>query len=242
MGGCGSSRLLRLGNLPFPSSQPCSHGVLHRGLPALDGRLADKEKARCCGLSLSCAEEDSNLHPVIPDQALNLARLPIPPSAQGLAQYSRGLLQRRPESCSLTRSGRRSRAEETRRGVASASGRSPRGRPPPPPARRSRARSRSSAVWPAPPMATRPTPAVGSEWVHVPPRTQRRPSRLVYARVEVATARDAQPRRRPRRAGRCGRPHDRVAVPQSARRQRLGGLLGPFRPTRLVDRHMVGFT
>ena len=36
-----------------------------------------------------CAEEDSNLHPVIPDQALNLARLPIPPSARGLAQYSR---------------------------------------------------------------------------------------------------------------------------------------------------------
>src|SRR5215217_8803526 len=30
-----------------------------------------------------CAEEDSNLHPVIPDQALNLARLPIPPSARG---------------------------------------------------------------------------------------------------------------------------------------------------------------
>jgi uncharacterized protein len=31
---------------------------------------------------LACAEEDSNLHPVIPDQALNLARLPIPPSAR----------------------------------------------------------------------------------------------------------------------------------------------------------------
>jgi predicted DNA-binding transcriptional regulator AlpA len=30
----------------------------------------------------TCAEEDSNLHPVIPDQALNLARLPIPPSAR----------------------------------------------------------------------------------------------------------------------------------------------------------------
>src|SRR5687767_15708477 len=37
----------------------------------------------------TCAEEDSNLHPVIPDQALNLARLPIPPSARGLAEYSR---------------------------------------------------------------------------------------------------------------------------------------------------------
>jgi hypothetical protein len=43
----------------------------------------DREKARSRGLSLSCAEEDSNLHPVIPDQALNLARLPIPPSARG---------------------------------------------------------------------------------------------------------------------------------------------------------------
>src|SRR5919206_4869192 len=32
---------------------------------------------------LACAEEDSNLHPVNPDQALNLARLPIPPSARG---------------------------------------------------------------------------------------------------------------------------------------------------------------
>src|SRR5215207_3849145 len=42
------------------------------------------------GLS-RCAEEDSNLHPVIPDQALNLARLPIPPSARGLAQYSLGV-------------------------------------------------------------------------------------------------------------------------------------------------------
>src|SRR6187402_1778645 len=41
-----------------------------------------------------CAEEDSNLHPVIPDQALNLARLPIPPSARGLAEYSRGSLPR----------------------------------------------------------------------------------------------------------------------------------------------------
>ena len=34
------------------------------------------------GLFRVCAEEDSNLHPVIPDQALNLARLPIPPSAR----------------------------------------------------------------------------------------------------------------------------------------------------------------
>jgi hypothetical protein len=39
-------------------------------------------KAPTCGAFAQCAEEDSNLHPVIPDQALNLARLPIPPSAR----------------------------------------------------------------------------------------------------------------------------------------------------------------
>ena len=39
-------------------------------------------KAPTCGAFARCAEEDSNLHPVIPDQALNLARLPIPPSAR----------------------------------------------------------------------------------------------------------------------------------------------------------------
>jgi len=32
-----------------------------------------KGKARLCGLFLLCAEADSNLHPVIPDQALNIA-------------------------------------------------------------------------------------------------------------------------------------------------------------------------
>jgi repressor LexA len=45
-------------------------------------------KAPTSGALLRCAEEDSNLHPVIPDQALNLARLPIPPSAQAGAEYS----------------------------------------------------------------------------------------------------------------------------------------------------------
>src|SRR4051794_8538950 len=44
-------------------------------------RARRKKKPRYAGLS-PCAEEDSNLHPVIPDQALNLARLPIPPSAR----------------------------------------------------------------------------------------------------------------------------------------------------------------
>src|ERR671921_272509 len=45
---------------------------------------------------LPCAEEDSNLHPVIPDQALNLARLPIPPSARGRSEYSPGAARRSP--------------------------------------------------------------------------------------------------------------------------------------------------
>ena len=46
------------------------------------------EKPRLSGAFLRCAEEDSNLHPVIPHKALNLARLPIPPSARGAAEYS----------------------------------------------------------------------------------------------------------------------------------------------------------
>jgi repressor LexA len=50
--------------------------------PATTARRKEREKPRRAGLCLRCAEEDSNLHPVIPDQALNLARLPIPPSAQ----------------------------------------------------------------------------------------------------------------------------------------------------------------
>ena len=35
-------------------------------------RAPTNEKAPPCGAFASCAEEDSNLHPVIPDQALNL--------------------------------------------------------------------------------------------------------------------------------------------------------------------------
>src|SRR3954470_14662774 len=37
-----------------------------------------------------CAEEDSNLHGVIPHKALNLARLPIPPPARGRASIAPG--------------------------------------------------------------------------------------------------------------------------------------------------------
>ena len=47
-----------------------------------------------------CAEEDSNLHPVIPDQALNLARLPIPPLRLKPVEST-------PVSCSRGRSARR---------------------------------------------------------------------------------------------------------------------------------------
>src|SRR5918998_698619 len=66
--------------------------------------VRENEKAPRLRGFLVCAEEDSNLHPVIPDQALNLARLPIPPSARGPAQYSRGR-QRRSGSCSRNRMG-----------------------------------------------------------------------------------------------------------------------------------------
>ena len=62
-----------------------------------------------------CAEEDSNLHPVIPDQALNLARLPIPPSARGLAEYSRGVGARSASRGSRSRSISGRRAPAARR-------------------------------------------------------------------------------------------------------------------------------
>ena len=42
--------------------------------PDWKGEAAENEKAAAGGPSRTCAEEDSNLHPVIPDQALNLAR------------------------------------------------------------------------------------------------------------------------------------------------------------------------
>ena len=65
--------------------------MLPRALSRIRTATASRnaESPALAGLS-RCAEEDSNLHPVIPDQALNLARLPIPPSARGLAEYSRG--------------------------------------------------------------------------------------------------------------------------------------------------------
>jgi Metallopeptidase family M81 len=57
-------------------------GVVTRNSPP-EGRPTPRtRKAPTRGAFRRCAEEDSNLHPVIPDQALNLARLPIPPSAR----------------------------------------------------------------------------------------------------------------------------------------------------------------
>ncbi len=58
-------------------------GVAARCSPPDRSRSPRTRKAPPSGAFRECAEEDSNLHPVIPDQALNLARLPIPPSARG---------------------------------------------------------------------------------------------------------------------------------------------------------------
>ena len=41
-------------------------------LAPADDTAAETPKAPPCGAFVQCAEEDSNLHPVIPDQALNL--------------------------------------------------------------------------------------------------------------------------------------------------------------------------
>jgi hypothetical protein len=69
----------------------CAPRMLPKKLPrsALVVRLFGQEmrEAPLCR-AFSCAAEDSNLHPVIPDQALNLARLPIPPSARVRPEYS----------------------------------------------------------------------------------------------------------------------------------------------------------
>ncbi len=67
---------------PTWSSSECSR--CHEGVSPEDASHrcgAGNEKTPLERGFLACAEEDSNLHPVIPDQALNLARLPIPPSA-----------------------------------------------------------------------------------------------------------------------------------------------------------------
>jgi hypothetical protein len=70
---CASDRLPAWGTSCAPGLTPVL-GVCPQ--PLLPDRLhapRRQRKARKRGLSLSCAEEDSNLHPVIPDQALNMA-------------------------------------------------------------------------------------------------------------------------------------------------------------------------
>jgi hypothetical protein len=54
----------------------CRHGRPPTGRVAL-GR--ERQEPRHAGPSLRCTEEDSNLHPVIPDRALNLAREGVDP-------------------------------------------------------------------------------------------------------------------------------------------------------------------
>src|SRR4051794_41263265 len=61
---------------------PCVKAGVTEVLPRELGYEPRNEKTPHLRGFLECAEEDSNLHPVIPDQALNLARLPIPPSAR----------------------------------------------------------------------------------------------------------------------------------------------------------------
>jgi hypothetical protein len=62
-----------------PPLASCHENLPH---PAGGNRPGTRKAPQMRGFHV-CAEEDSNLHPVIPDQALNLARLPIPPSARG---------------------------------------------------------------------------------------------------------------------------------------------------------------
>ena len=63
------------------SSLEVCERVRRRAPRARDRLLDDRSPRRRA--SLQCAEEDSNLHGVIPHKALNLARLPIPPPARG---------------------------------------------------------------------------------------------------------------------------------------------------------------
>ena len=65
-----------------------SASVFNRVFSAIpQGQLpvpSEKEKARLCGPYLLCAEEDSNLHPVIPDQALNIVGQAVGPCKAAL--------------------------------------------------------------------------------------------------------------------------------------------------------------
>jgi hypothetical protein len=96
--GCGSDRTGRsshdartlLVGQPNAALLPIAVVSRNSAPPHSDESPAERRKPRRNGAFAECAEEDSNLHPVIPDQALNLARLPIPPSARVSAEYSLG--------------------------------------------------------------------------------------------------------------------------------------------------------
>ena len=61
----------------------CQEAVSREGGPSPEKKSPSTTKALRMQGFRRCAEEDSNLHPLSVDQALNLARLPIPPSARG---------------------------------------------------------------------------------------------------------------------------------------------------------------
>jgi hypothetical protein len=58
----------------------CQRALPRKFAPQRGPRGPRTTKAPTCGAFARCAEEDSNLHPVIPDQALNLAREIVDPS------------------------------------------------------------------------------------------------------------------------------------------------------------------
>src|SRR4051794_7022072 len=61
----------RSGEHPGNRAVPRLPEALSRSVgPLLDGRPLKRRKPRDCGAFVQCAEEDSNLHPVIPDRAL----------------------------------------------------------------------------------------------------------------------------------------------------------------------------
>src|SRR3954454_3564768 len=53
---------------------PAARDVVTECWPPSERSTAGTAKAPRCGAFVQCAEEDSNLHPVSPDQALNLIR------------------------------------------------------------------------------------------------------------------------------------------------------------------------
>jgi hypothetical protein len=64
-------------------------GATHAQFPLTGDPTPRTQKAPPCGAFARCAEEDSNLHPVIPDQALNSGtRASFPPNRAKLSELS----------------------------------------------------------------------------------------------------------------------------------------------------------